>query len=331
MLTLTPSNGLSPLNSPTDLRGATGVANLPPLTLDGGSASHLQHFSQQSASDTTEESNSHSAHNAIRNLTTKISAEIREAADVGLAKIGGVQVLRRAFKDFYARESVHVFKFLDAPISVNSTITKSLAIMRRFGKPEIPLQRTKIRDLLLDISCNTVIPALQETFPSYPQQDLHTWVAQTRWVMDQWRQAATDFAAAEKSLHTIVTNLQETDKKCKAILALPDAPTEEYTFLVEAAERYVARVFQDNSLEQNYNEWLVALKKLSVLTDAMTTIRLCVNSSTEPMCGVCFTETVSSACVPCGHTFCGTCATRHSASCYICRAPIREKLRIFLS
>jgi hypothetical protein len=335
MLTLTPSNGLTPLSSPSELRGATGGMMPPPLALDGGSATTAtnQHHFSNGSSDTQEEHNTLSVHNAIRNLTTKVIHEVREAQDTGLAKIGGIQLLRRAFKEFYTRESVHVFKFLDAPISANSTVTKSIQIMRRFGRPEVQMNRIKIRDLLLDMSCNTVIPALQDTFPVYPQQDLHTWVAQTRWVMEQWRQAATDFASAEKQLSTAVTVFQELDKKCKALITLPETPgaLEEYSVLVEATERYILRAFQDNQIDVYYNSWLIALKKLSVLSDSITAIRAIVNSPTEPMCGVCFNEPVASACVPCGHTFCSTCSMRQSVHCYICRVPIKEKLRIYLS
>jgi hypothetical protein len=330
MLTLTPSNGLTPMSSPSDLRGAQGGQMPPPLALDGGSTTH--HF-LQGTSDTQEDANTLSVHNAIRNLTAKVAHEIRESQDTGLAKIGGIQNLRRAFKEFYTRESVHVFKFLDAPISANSTIAKSIQIMRRFGRSEVQMHRVKIRDLLLDVSSNTVIPGLQETFPVYPQQDLHTWVAQTRWVMEQWRQAATDFASAEKQLSNAVTVFQELDKKCKALISLPEMPflTEEYSALVDAAEKYTLRVFHDTQIDVHYTAWLTAMKKLSVLSDSLTAIRAIVNSPTEPMCGVCFNEPVASACVPCGHTFCSTCAVKQSVHCYICRTPIREKLRIYLS
>ena len=331
MWTLTPSNGLTPLSSPSDLRGAAGATGPPPLTLDGGAAALQQHLFPHGSSDLHEDANSLSVHNAIRNLTTKISTEIRESGDTGLAKIGGIQLVRRAFRDFYQRESVQVFKFLDAPISVNSTITKSIQIMRRYGRPDPALHKLKIKDLALDVSCNTVIPALQETFPVYDRQDLHTWVAQTRWIMDQWRQAAAEFASAEKQLSTAVTTFQEMDKKCRTLISFPDTQSEEYSGLVEAAERYIKRVFQENQIEHTFKEWLTAFKKLTVLSDSLTAIRAIVNSPSEPMCGVCFNEPVASACVPCGHTFCATCMMKQHISCYICRTPIKEKLRIYLS
>ncbi len=330
MWTLTPSNGLTPLSSPLDVRGVTGATVPPPLTLDGGTAT-LQHLFPPGSSELQEDPQGVTVHNAIRNLTTKISTEIREAGDTGLAKIGGIQQVRRAFREFYQRESVQVFKFLDAPISVNSTITKSIQIMRKFGRPDVALHKIKVRDLVLDVSCNTVLPELQETFPVYAQQDIHTWVAQTRWVMDQWRQAATDFSSAEKQLSTAITVFQELDKKCRTIISFPDTQSEEYSFLVEAAERYIKRVFQENQIESSFKEWLITLKKLTVLSDSLTAIRAIVNLPTEPMCGVCFNEPVANACVPCGHTFCGTCAMKQHITCYICRAPIKEKLRIYLA
>lgn len=331
MWTLTPSNGLTPLSSPSELRATVGTTAPPPLTLDGGAAAIQQQLFPQGSSDIQEDPHGLTVHNAIRNLTTKISAEIRESGDTGLAKIGGIQLMRRAFREFYQRESVHVFKFLDAPISVNSTITKSIQIMRRYGRPDVALHKLKIKDLALDVSCNTVIPALQDSFPVYAHQDLHTWVAQTRWIMEQWRQAATEFASAEKQLSTAVTTFQEMDKKCRTILSFPEPQSEEYCFLVEAAERYIKRVFQDNQIEKAFTEWLTALKKLTLLSDSLTAIRAIINSPSEPMCGVCFNEPVASACVPCGHTFCGTCVMRQHISCYICRVPIKEKLRIYLS
>ena len=70
--------------------------------------------------------------------------------------------------------------------------------------------------------------------------------------------------------------------------------------------------------------------------DVLQALRDLVGSVVLPpkknACCVCCTREQRSACVPCGHVFCGSCADRakRASRCHTCRQPVDETIRIYL-
>jgi dTDP-4-amino-4,6-dideoxygalactose transaminase len=93
----------------------------------------------------------------------------------------------------------------------------------------------------------------------------------------------------------------------------------------------VKKIFEDNNIEEIYNDTIKHLKKIVILTDAMAIIRQIVNVSTEPLCSICFQEVVSLVSIPCGHTFCISCGGKQLTNCYICRIPVKDRVKIYFS
>ena len=101
--------------------------------------------------------------------------------------------------------------------------------------------------------------------------------------------------------------------------------------MISASEVYLKNIFEENTIEQAYVETIQALKKITILTDSMYTIRQMVNASTEPLCAVCFQEPVRLVSIPCGHTFCVSCGSKQLTTCYICRIPVKDRIKIYFS
>ena len=58
--------------------------------------------------------------------------------------------------------------------------------------------------------------------------------------------------------------------------------------------------------------------------------------TSSKLCPVCFERDVGVACVPCGHTLCGTCSSSTNSQAYVrrcptCRSEVRESVKIFFS
>ena len=48
-------------------------------------------------------------------------------------------------------------------------------------------------------------------------------------------------------------------------------------------------------------------------------------------CNVCYTREAARVCVPCGHTFCSSCAGRAERSrCHACRAHVDSTMRVYI-
>ena len=273
-----------------------------------------------------------SAATALKNLMTRHTQDIRDHIQDTLPRVGHQISVKKAFREFYTKEASHVFEFLDRPLLPTQPLFQSQQIIKRFGKGEYTGNRNKFRDLVLDCSCTEIVAEIQsaiQTAGKSSSDPFENWIQQTRTLLDLWRQAMTEFSTAETKLKIHMAMFDDIQKRATTLLQLPNCDA--YEPLAKATEDYLRSVFQEHTIETEYTETIKALKKIVVLTDALGAIRQMVNANTEPLCSVCIQEAVSIATVPCGHTFCGNCGARQMTTCYICRTPISNRLKIFFS
>lgn len=321
----------TPSQSP-QLNPLQHFSQLPTFTLEPPPSSLLSAHISTIIEEGHQEQGIPSIGNAVKNLSIRHGQELRDSVDILVPRVGQQQSTKKAFREFYVREAAHVFDFLEKPIASSQVLTQAMLILKRFGRGDYMANKHKMRDLVLDISCNTVYDALQEKFQGATTQGLspfQTWVSQTRILLEQWRTATAEFADAEKSLIQQIQVFDEIHKKVQLFLQLPH--TEGYEAVCSSMEGYLKSAFDDHKIEEGYTKLIESLKKIVILTDALSSIRQVVNASTEPLCSVCFNEPVALASVPCGHTFCGQCGTKQLTNCYICRTPITNRMKIFFS
>lgn len=323
--TLTASSSASTPNSPAQL--FTLLAQQPPpLLLENLSTPLLtQYFN----GNTIESNMFFSISSTIRNLLGKESQEIKEGLESLVPKVLVTQSLKKAFRDFYSREQFHVLDFLEAPLTSRPLQSQVLTIVKRFGRSDYSAAKVKIKDLVLDLSCNTVFEELQADFTLQQSATFHTWIQQTKLFIDRWKTAVAEFDLAEKRLDTYLTVFQDVQKRVQMIVSLPLG--EGYDSLLYSMETYLKGQFEEHRLEPAYQAYLLSLKKLILLSDAIGAIRALVNTPLEPLCPICFTEPVSLAYEPCGHTICSHCSTRQGSICAVCRTSIRDRLRLYFS
>jgi hypothetical protein len=278
-----------------------------------------------SNTDLLEEEKEHSlpsVNTAVKNLISRHSQEIREVVDIIVPRIG--PSAKKLFREFYMKEATNIFNFLDNPISENQTISQAYQIIKRFGKGEYIGNKNKLRDLVLDISCNETISLIEESIGSFSD-----WIIKTRNILDLWKQVTTDFSIAENRLKSRIVIFDDLAKKVQTLLQLPNI--EGYEEMLNSSETYIRNIFEEHQIENEYNEFIKVLKKIVILTDAIYSIRQMVNASTDPVCSVCFHDPVNIVSIPCGHTFCTQCGGKQLTNCYICRMPVRDRIKIYFS
>lgn len=265
---------------------------------------------------------------AIKNLTARHNQELQESLEPLVPRVGNC--IKRSFRDFYIREATTIFEFLEKPVAGHPTIVQAYSILKRFGKGEYTGNRNKLRDLVLDVSANSILQEIQGSLENTTGMTPFThWTQQTRTIVEQWRQATTDYSAAEKLLQERINIFEDIYKRVQLFLKLP--PGEGYESMAQSTETYLKNMFETHEIEKDYLDLIHALKKIVILTEALSTIRQMVNASTEPLCTVCFHDPVNFVCVPCGHTFCGGCGGRQITTCYICRVPVKDRVKIYFS
>lgn len=319
--------GSTPQASPQGTAPIQGLIAPPQQILDGPLLS--QYFSQTlPKEDETAEGSHVSATQVLRNFIQKQTLEIKEATEISLPRVAMIHDLRKSFREFSMKQMVHLFDFLEAPIP--TAVSQVQQILKRFGRTDFQIHKVKIKDLCLDMSCNSVVDSMNQVLEATQEQTgLQQWTALTKNLFTQWKLAAADLQAAEKILNSRFQLQQEIYKKVQTILSLPSNPAQEQ--LLKGTEEQMKQVFEENKVEDAQHQQILAIKKVSVLADAMNQVRFLVNSPVEPQCTVCLNEPVTHAAVPCGHTFCAQCITRQSMNCQICRGAVKERMKIFLS
>lgn len=139
-----------------------------------------------------------------------------------------------------------------------------------------------------------------------------------------------------------------------ALLASIDAAT---AFQKTAVELFAGHPFRSDDLTETgvtyvkryaelLREWLPgAQQKLADLEDDRARIEKCISDmnavvvdatlpqapTVKKACPVCFDTEVDTVLVPCGHTYCASCAGKSRKTCGMCRQPVKGTMKVFFS
>lgn len=289
----------------------------------------LTHWDSSEAED-SDASETPAVPTVVQNLLQVYKREVETIADLKTARLTSLQSVRRTFREFFQTETQQIFAFLESPLSVSPTLQTTKQLLQKYGSSSFQPTRVKIRDLPLDTDCTEILTALNSVLKQIPTDNpFNDWISQTNLLLTIWRTSVTELGVAEKALEKTLAAFQTAYQKARTLLDLPPSP--DYESLVNATEQYLRTLFAEQNLEPVFSEYCRILKQVVVLTDAIQAIRALTNTPVEPLCSVCLLCPVTTTLVPCGHTFCSTCGQRQSLSCYICRQPVREVMKIYLS
>lgn len=254
--------------------------------------------------------------------------ELRGTAEQIVPKLNTITTLKRSLREFYTRQSTHLFEFFDAPLETSEPLSQAVTILKRFSRFP-PTKVTKIKDLLLDTQCESALQTINEKLAQRPSTDISGCVQQWQTLVEIWKQATQEFLKAQTRLEAKLANYSEIHKKVTQILLLPS--NDAYEGILKATEEYLRLAFEENQIDDVYKECIYHAKTLYLLQDSIQSFRHLMNSPTEPVCSICITEPVMFVIAPCGHTFCQTCCQRQSLTCFICKGVAKEKVRLFFS
>lgn len=113
--------------------------------------------------------------------------------------------------------------------------------------------------------------------------------------------------------------------KIQGILALESAA--ELEALAEPVAAYLSAVFRNNHIQEDFCKFVILYKKWITLYDIIQIDRT-ASISIIPNCCICAEAEITHAMIPCGHTFCSGCIQKQTATCYICRTSIRDRLKL---
>lgn len=260
----------------------------------------------------------------VHNAAQRQMMEIR---DKTISPNLGNQSWRRKMKEFLAFKNEKLIEFLPKPFPQHPVLSQADQFLRRFGRLDFQPTSANLREVCLDISGVPIAPAIEEELQKQGPSDIKQLGAQIRYVWDAYREAGEAVLSKEAALSQKLSNLDRVYQKVCGILDVP--VNSEHAALTTSVEKYVEVAFDENQIEEAYKDLMEAYRRFVYLKDMVGFLKTTEPATTEPLCSICIQEPVSFALVPCGHTFCLNCSRRQTMQCYICRANIRERTKIF--
>jgi hypothetical protein len=238
---------------------------------------------------------------------------------------------RKRFRDFLSAKNTELLDFLNVTLSSHPTIGKGDAIIRTFGASIITAQNSKIlQNIIFDISgTKTIFEEINKDFKDLPitEDPISEFRTKIQYIYEQYRKTGDEILNYERLLKTKLEIFDGIHKNIINLLELdPTSCTEE---LKELSQKYMAEIFEKHRIQTTYNELIGSYQRFIVLREIISMMRVTNSNENEPLCTICLERPVSHCVVPCGHTYCETCLKRQSTSCFMCRTPVRERVRVY--
>lgn len=268
---------------------------------------------------------------AIQNIFSRHCAEIRTQSETVTGPIQNIS--RKRLKDLVTIQNNELFKFFQKPDRTPHPNGIAEAIFRRYGHdiPSLNRNITPIsKDLNVDASMNHIIQDIDTQLQRHGGTTSISLVQQLKWVFNQYRTIGEEILRLESILSQKTEMLDKLQQRMPMITSLSN--NDALPGLLESFSKYLEKSFQDSKFEDTYVKLAELYKKWSILREIIS-IQQSISQSdqNEPLCSICIQDSITHAIIPCGHTFCTTCARKINLTCYICRGTIREKIKLYLN
>lgn len=262
---------------------------------------------------------------AISGMLIKHLDEIRQKSAAAISVPSG---WKRRLREFLANKNNDLLDFLSVSIPSHPTLGRGEALLRKFGNVNLHAGHPSVKDLVMDSSgadfTQEVAAALLAQRTDDPLKD-H--VATMRYLFEQYREAGEEAIRHESALRTKLETLDKIQGRLVSLFDLD--PNEAYEPLMKSTEEYLERVFAKHQIAGEYRAFIDAYRRYVTLRDVVMMTRTALAQENEPLCTICLRDPVGYAVSPCGHTFCAGCIKKQAGACFMCRGPIRDRVKLF--
>jgi hypothetical protein len=266
---------------------------------------------------------------ATNAILSKHIDEIKQKTAAALTMPSG---WKKRLREFLAQKNTQLLDFLAVNVNSHPTLGKGETILRKFGNLSVQTNpnHPSVRDLVLDLSGADYVSEINALLLSLRKDDgIKDFVASVKFIFDQYREAGEEALRHDSILRGKLEVFDKFQGRIGGLFELDG--NEKYQPLMEATESYLETIFEKNKIKEAYTGFIEAYRKFIVLRDIVTMIRTIQSNENEPICTICLNEPVAFCMNPCGHTYCISCVRRQSGTCFVCRTPFKEKVKIYFS
>jgi len=239
---------------------------------------------------------------------------------------------KKKLKDLITKQNNEIFSFMIDPEKVPTSLGAAETIFRRYGRevPSIKIQPSIGTDLNLDMSLDQTLSEFNdEMLRTRTNSGISDFISNTRWLSAQYKTIGEEVLRLETTLFQRIDVLDKLHQRVPMITGL--AHNDALPELVDSFTKYAESVYESSKFEENYHQLVEAYKKWNICRELLSVHTLMKKDTSEPPCSICIVESVSYTIVPCGHTYCSGCSKKQNTSCFICRGPIRERVKLFFA
>lgn len=267
----------------------------------------------------------------VGHILAKHCSDIKDQSEDIIYNVSATS--KKKLKDLIVKHNNEIFSFMMCPDKVPKSLGVAETIFKRYGV-ETPLikgthPKLFLKDLNLDNSIEPIIDEFDEKLKKMKGNNgLADFMKQMQWMYFQYKHIGEEVLRLETTLYEKIERLDKLHEKIPLITQLDtnDALPE----LIQSFTKYAQRIYEASHFEENYKDLVLAYKKWNICRQVVS-VQGVIHHTTEPQCTICLIEPISSAIVPCGHTFCSSCSKKQNTMCYICRGQIRERIKLYMT
>jgi hypothetical protein len=269
----------------------------------------------------------------ISNILSKHCSEVKNNSEEITQSIASIS--KKKLRELVSKHNNEIFGFMAKPDKMPQIIGLAETIFRKYGRevPNIKGHSTGIilRDLNLDVSLDKTVALFDEGLKKNRTVGggLDEFIKQTRWIFNQYKTIGEEILRLETNLFQKIDLLDKLNNRCPLITSLSN--NEVLPELIDTFAKYTDTVFKSTNMEENYKKLVETYKKWNICRQIISIHSNFRNETHDPQCAICLTDPITTAIVPCGHTFCGNCIKKQNTSCYICRGVIRERIKLYFT
>jgi hypothetical protein len=261
---------------------------------------------------------------AVNNMTHRHVHEIRERFP---PPAQGAHSSRRRLRDFLLNRMNDILEFAAKPLAKHPTLGPAEILIRKFSRANFQVGHHSIKDIALDGSGVDIVGEINAQLARFPMT-LHGYQEATTFLLDTFRESGEEIVRQDSLLQT---RLDIFDKVQTRVAGLAEIQVnEQFEPLIDATKAYLEKIFKGNEIEESYTSLIAAYRKFLLLRDILLTRRIIETTLSEPLCSICFSDTIQYVLNPCGHTFCAGCVKRQISQCYICRQSVKDRVKIYI-
>lgn len=265
----------------------------------------------------------------VSNILSKQCTEVRLLSEEQIQTTSHLS--KKKLKDLITKQNNEIVSFM-APDKVPNVLGAAETIFRRYGReiPSIKPHGSIAEELKLDVSLSHTLSVFHEELSRIQTtNEVENYVEKTRWLSAQYKTIGEEVLRLETILFQKIDVLDKLQQRVPMITglmnndALPD--------LIESFSNYAESVYESSHFGENYTQLVEAYKKWNICRELLSVQALMKKDNSEPSCSICLLEPVSYTIVPCGHTYCSGCSKKQNTTCFICRGPIRERVKLYFA